>query len=126
MCGKLIKDKGLWYCTTCRQERHRNYYPFLSEERKKKRAIGALKWREKNPEKVRDMLRCAARKMVARKKAEATYTVFRDNPLGIPIGTVVKVTGFTRQTSSLILEDGSSIHISLVHSTYSLKRRHKI
>jgi len=117
ICGEPILDKGLVYCGECRVKKGRNTYPFLSEQARKKHVLLGKEWAVRNPEKVKITRLSAGKNYYAKLRTKSTYIVCTNNALGIPIGTVVNVVGFDRETYHLILDDGRQLHNRCVHRT---------
>jgi hypothetical protein len=117
ICGEPIIDKGLVYCGMCRVKKESNTYPFLSEKTRKNHVLLGKEWAARNLDKVKITRLSAGKNYYAKLRTKSTYTVCTNNSLGIPIGTVVNVVGFDRETYHLILYDGRQLHNRCVHRT---------
>lgn len=109
MCGVLI---GLTrkYCKECSAERQRYFYPYLSQESKKKVNRSKRNWAKNHPERVK-FIQSRAQKKYNKKKskihfAETWYEVTWRNAI-LPMGTVFQAVGC--QGGFLLLANGLKI-----------------
>ncbi len=117
-CGKPTKV-AMKYCPECSKAYKRYSYPFFTPEAKKRHIEHTTAWRERNPEKVREIYKRVSVRYLERRKrrhyAETTYIVTKRNG-ALPIGTQFKAVGCVH--SHLALEGGSTIPNLCVKKLY--------